>query len=362
MNIIEEALGIVNNVWPIENLRPLTTNKGGPGTSSSSGPNPQLVSDEPESTDKKNGKPEDGKVKPTKEPGKVPPAAKGPPVKRPNPRNPKNVEIVTLTPEQIKEIKESVKEMISKSDKHIYEKIPGKEDKEQQPDGSKSDIYRARTEEQERGRGGEGHGTCERVWKEMLKSKLDWKEHLKDFVTTLVKRTEPDRGKFKKRPLVHDEFRFKRKKIYGAKILVCVDTSGSISAGDYNKFMSELFTIYTDYGEEYDVEIKLIYWDTEVSEVPGTFNRQNYEDILKYPSQKTGGNRVTCVLEWILKNKDEREPDGIVYFTDGYEEPSPRLYPADHSLLILAFNGTPEIMGPFVDEVVYLDDGYGGKR
>jgi predicted metal-dependent peptidase len=356
-NIIEEALGIVNNIWSAEDITSIVSGSTGKSGTPTPGPEPHEIDKAPGET----GKPEDKTMKPVAEPGKIPTAPKSPPVKRPNPRSPHNIDVVELTPEQVKEIKDAVRDMVDKSDKHIYDKIPGKDG--QKPGESKSDTYRARTEEEQRGGGGDpGHGDCKRVWSEMLKSKLDWKEHLKDFVTTLVKRTQPDRGRFRKRPLVHDEFRFKRKKIYGAKILVCVDTSGSISPTDYNKFISELFSIFEDYGDQYDVTINMLYWDTEVSAIPVTFDKDNYEEILKYPSQKTGGNRVTCVLEWIMEKQDERTPDGIIYFTDGYEESHPKLFPANHSLLVLTFDGTPTIMGPFVDEVVYLDDNHGGKR
>jgi predicted metal-dependent peptidase len=99
------------------------------------------------------------------------------------------------------------------------------------------------------------------------------------------------------------------------KIVVGIDTSGSIGDKELNEFLSEVVAICDDVSPS---SIELLYWDTEVAGHE-TYNQGDYKALVQSTKPAGGGGtHVGCVNQYI---KDKRiEPEAIIILTDGYVE------------------------------------------
>ena len=93
-----------------------------------------------------------------------------------------------------------------------------------------------------------------------------------------------------------------------ARVVLAIDTSGSISQKEFSKFMGELYGLQ----KVYPAEVRIIQCDAEVQS----------DDLLKKGREYTatmkgrGGTSFTPVFEYI---KEKRyNPDVLVYLTDGF--------------------------------------------
>ena len=92
------------------------------------------------------------------------------------------------------------------------------------------------------------------------------------------------------------------------KILVGVDTSGSISDHEIKIFFSEIEKIVKDVGN-----LVIIQWDTKVTNVWKDYKRGDYKKI---KVKGRGGTDVQDLFDYINKNKLNKFP--LVNFTDGF--------------------------------------------
>lgn len=91
-------------------------------------------------------------------------------------------------------------------------------------------------------------------------------------------------------------------------LAVAVDTSGSVSDHEFNRFVSETHSILRMMKPE---KITMIQFDTElklVSEV------KNVNDLMNIQFSGRGGTHIDPVIEWANTNK----PQLLLVFTDGY--------------------------------------------
>ena len=93
-----------------------------------------------------------------------------------------------------------------------------------------------------------------------------------------------------------------------AKIVVAIDTSGSIAQDEFTKFMSELYGIQKNYPSD----ITIIQCDAEVQVVDKLKKGQTYKTNMK----GRGGTSFIPVFDYIRENR--LNPDVLVYLTDGY--------------------------------------------
>ncbi len=95
-----------------------------------------------------------------------------------------------------------------------------------------------------------------------------------------------------------------------SRILVAIDTSGSIKESDFERFFDEIHQLWKQ-----RVEIRIVECDTIIHQ------EYNYKGI--FPKVVTGrGN--TDFNEPIRFSNEVFQPDALIYFTDGFG-PSPRL-------------------------------------
>ncbi|MEM4964939.1 MAG: VWA-like domain-containing protein [Pyrobaculum sp.] len=146
-------------------------------------------------------------------------------------------------------------------------------------------------------------GWADRWINELLKPKIDWRRQLRNMITIngmKVKRTwsRPSR----KNP---DADTMPGKALYGTKILILIDTSGSIDEEALRRFVSEVYAMAKE------AEVIVIPWDAEVH---GVFHIKRKEDIKKLKLYGGGGTMITPALKLL----DSFHADRVVILSDWY--------------------------------------------
>jgi predicted metal-dependent peptidase len=159
-------------------------------------------------------------------------------------------------------------------------------------------------------------GNKNRAVNEILEPKVNWREQLRDFVNATCR--NKDRTSWKrphKRFIGHDVYMPSMIGETIGKIVVGIDTSGSIGDKELNEFLTEVVAICDDVSPS---SIELLYWDTHVAGHE-TYNQGDYSALVQSTKPAGGGGTtVGCVNQYI---KDKRiEPEAIIILTDGYVE------------------------------------------
>ena len=163
---------------------------------------------------------------------------------------------------------------------------------------------------------GKMNGNKNRSINELLEPKVDWREQLREFVNATCRNKDKSTWK---RP----HKRFLGQDIYMpsmigesiGKVVVGIDTSGSIGDKELSEFLSEVVAICDDVSPS---SIELLYWDTDVAGHE-TYNQGDYKALVQSTKPAGGGGtHVGCVNQYI---KDKRiEAEAIIILTDGYVE------------------------------------------
>jgi predicted metal-dependent peptidase len=163
---------------------------------------------------------------------------------------------------------------------------------------------------------GKMNGNKNRNVTELLEPKVDWREQLREFVNATCRNKDKSTWK---RP----HKRFLGQDIYMpsmigeaiGKVVIGIDTSGSIGDKELNEFLTEVVAICEDVSPS---SIELLYWDTQVAGHE-TYNQGDYKALVQSTKPAGGGGtHVGCVNQYI---KDKRlEPEAVIILTDGYVE------------------------------------------
>jgi predicted metal-dependent peptidase len=92
------------------------------------------------------------------------------------------------------------------------------------------------------------------------------------------------------------------------RVVIGVDTSGSIGNREFQQFFAELEKIVKE-----GSSITLVQWDTTVKDVKEGYNKGDWRKI---EIKGRGGTDVQKTFDWMIENK--REKDLLVMLTDGY--------------------------------------------
>ena len=150
---------------------------------------------------------------------------------------------------------------------------------------------------------------------EMLAPVVDWKEALRDFITSSVKgKDEFSWRRLNKRQLANDIYLPGVDNETLSEVVVAIDTSGSIGGKELALFAKELASICETASPD---KVRVLWWDTMVhGEQVFIHNYSNIEKMLK--PQGGGGTHAGCVSDYI--NKNRITADCVIVFTDGYLE------------------------------------------
>ena len=150
---------------------------------------------------------------------------------------------------------------------------------------------------------------------DLLEPKVNWREVLRDFVTSASRGSEEYTWRrFNKRLMANDIYMPSLENETVGELIIAIDTSGSIGGAELTEFASELASICESVNP---ARVRVLWWDTEVHAMQ-TFddNYTNIASLLK--PEGGGGTHVSCVAEYI--NQHKLNAEGVLVFTDGYVE------------------------------------------
>ena len=176
------------------------------------------------------------------------------------------------------------------------------------------DAIRRGVAEQKRVGGGNGH--LDRELKDLLEPKVDWREVLRDFIKSICAGRDKSSWRKPNRRLLSlgsDTYMPSMISEKVGRIVIAVDTSGSIGADDLRDFLSEVKGIADEVHPEF---VDLLYWGTQV------VSHEEYEggavaNIVSSTKPMGGGGTAPSCITQYLKEK-LIHPECVVVLTDGY--------------------------------------------
>lgn len=156
---------------------------------------------------------------------------------------------------------------------------------------------------------GKGSRSLEIILDHVVKqNEVSWKEHLRDFVEKVTKGdytwTQPNKRYLTTCGLYLPAL-FSREL---GKIVIAIDTSGSIAERELKAFESELNAIFNDF----PTHVVVMYCDTRVKKE----DEFRAGDVITFKAKGGGGTSFTPVFE--KQQQDHPDAECIIYFTDGY--------------------------------------------
>jgi len=163
---------------------------------------------------------------------------------------------------------------------------------------------------------GKMQGNKNRAVNEILEPKVNWREQLREFVNATCRNKDKTTWKRPhKRFIGYDIY---MPSLIGesiGKVVIAIDTSGSIGEKELSEFLTEVVAICDDVSPS---SIELLYWDTQVAGHE-TYNQGDYKALVQSTKPAGGGGtHVGCVNQYI---QDKRiEPEAVIILTDGFVE------------------------------------------
>jgi predicted metal-dependent peptidase len=158
---------------------------------------------------------------------------------------------------------------------------------------------------------GKGAGSMGRELEELMQPKVDWREVLREFVKSVCRNKDKSSWRRVNRRMLSSGYYMPS--MIGervGRIVIGVDTSGSIGIRELSDFLSEVKGIAEEVSPE---QIDLIYWDSVVAA------HEEYTDVTNIVSQTKpaggGGTSPSCVSQYL--NDKNIKPECVVMLTDG---------------------------------------------
>jgi predicted metal-dependent peptidase len=157
-------------------------------------------------------------------------------------------------------------------------------------------------------------GNQSRALGDLVEPKVNWREQLREFVSsTAVGKDLSTWQRVNRRWLQHGVYMPTTITENVGRIVVAIDTSGSIGGPELDKFLSEVQGICMNVQPE---KIDLIYWDTEVA-AHEVYARDQLDKLTSSTKPKGGGGTdVACVSKYLKDN--QIKPECVIVLTDGY--------------------------------------------
>ena len=157
-------------------------------------------------------------------------------------------------------------------------------------------------------------GNVDRSFTDLMSAKVDWKEALREFVSAVSSgKDDSTWRKPNRRWLQHDIYMPSTVSESMGRVVVAIDTSGSIYGDVLNRFISEVASVMQNMNPE---QVDLLYWDSEVAghEVYGLNDADRMTSSTK--PKGGGGTSPSCITSYMRKHKIE--PVCAIILTDGY--------------------------------------------
>jgi predicted metal-dependent peptidase len=157
-------------------------------------------------------------------------------------------------------------------------------------------------------------GNQSRALGSLIEPKVDWREQLREFVSsTAVGKDISTWQRVSRRWLQHDMYMPSTITENVGRIVVAIDTSGSIGTAELSKFLSEVQGICINTKPE---KVDLLYWDTEVA-AHEVYTQEQLDKLTSSTKPAGGGGTdVACVAKYLKDN--QIRPECVIVLTDGY--------------------------------------------
>ena len=148
----------------------------------------------------------------------------------------------------------------------------------------------------------------------LLEPKVRWQDQLRDFMSSLADGKDISTWqRVSRRWLQHDTYMPSTLSESMGRIVIGVDTSGSIGGAELNAFLSEVRAICQNVQPE---AVDLLYWDTEVA-AHEIYSRDELDKLVgKTKPAGGGGTNASCVPAYIKERG--LKPECVIMLTDGY--------------------------------------------
>lgn len=160
---------------------------------------------------------------------------------------------------------------------------------------------------------GDGAGNLNRELAELLEPKIDWREVLREFVTTVCSAKDASSWRrVNRRFLAEDVYMPTLIGERVGRLAIGIDTSGSIGGKQIATFLSEVKAIADNVKPEF---VDLIYWDSRVASHE-EYHADNLDTLISSTKPKGGGGTDPTSM---MKYLDDKSiiPECIVMLTDG---------------------------------------------
>ena len=160
---------------------------------------------------------------------------------------------------------------------------------------------------------GKEKGSGCRELDDLLEPKIDWRDALREFITSTCSRKDISSWRRPNRRFLHQDVYLPS--LTGESVdslVVAVDTSGSMSQAEITKMLSEVVNIGKTVTPN---QVDLLYWGSDV------VRHERYDPAtLDALAQSTkpmdgGGTSPSCITKWVAKNKVK--PEAYIVLTDG---------------------------------------------
>jgi len=161
---------------------------------------------------------------------------------------------------------------------------------------------------------GKQRGDMPRELGDLLKPKVDWRELLREFVTSVCNAKDASSWRRVNRRFIGSDIYLPT--LIGetvGHIVVGVDTSGSVSQADMTRALTEIHHIAETVHPE---KVDLLYWDSSIASHE-QYDMCSLPNIVSSTKPKGGGGTdPNCVVQWMKEN--HAKPECVIMITDGY--------------------------------------------
>ena len=154
----------------------------------------------------------------------------------------------------------------------------------------------------------------DRMFDDLLETKIDWREALREFINTTCTGSDYSTWRRPNRRFVSSGYYMPSGvSEQVGELVIAIDTSGSIGGRELSKFLGEVKGICDQVRPDV---VRLLYWDTEVC-ADEKYGGTEVENIMNSTKPAGGGGTtVECVPEYMTQHGVK--PQAVVVLTDGY--------------------------------------------
>jgi predicted metal-dependent peptidase len=155
---------------------------------------------------------------------------------------------------------------------------------------------------------------ADKLFDELVDPKVDWKEVFRQWCKAVAAGRDRSTWRKPNRRFLHNDIIMpSMESVTLGRIVVCIDTSGSIGTSELAEFYSELVGICNDVTPEC---VDLLYWDTAIASHE-VYSQDMLGSIVNTTKPKGGGGTDPDCIPVYIK-KERMDPVCVVILTDGY--------------------------------------------